>query len=165
MIPRTIAPLALTCLVTVASCSDDNAVYDVFQPPDAGADIAVEVLEDLGTEEADAPSGDARVDLEDTPNQGDDVDEPPELPIGGLCHYNPDCASELCIFFEAGAELGFCSAYCADVSDCPEEGYECVRLANSGSDVVRVCIPTDLCIDQDGDGYGIGPGCEGPGAS
>jgi hypothetical protein len=36
-----------------------------------------------------------------------------------------------------------------------------VFLFNSGRDLVQVCVPPDLCIDRDGDGWGLGPGCLG----
>ena len=80
--------------------------------------------------------------------------------IGEACGENGDCASNLCFFLDDGA-VGYCSNYCLDASNCGGGDFDCVLLANSGGDVARVCVPSTLCLDPDGDTYGIGPACAG----
>jgi hypothetical protein len=59
----------------------------------------------------------------------------------------------------------FCGTTCTGEEDCPS-GYRCQPIPVPGQDPVPQCVPTlgvcGNCLDQDGDGYGEGPGCEGP---
>jgi hypothetical protein len=82
--------------------------------------------------------------------------------VGDPCESNEECISGLCTDFSSADDIpGFCTGFCSSAEDCPE-GYDCALFTNSGGDVARICIPRDLCIDGDDDGFGVGPGCIGP---
>jgi len=86
------------------------------------------------------------------------------------CDADSDCGSgESCVEMTEGGE-GRCFVLCGieegvgDETGC-DEGVVCTTL----SPEVSVCVPEDpelceaFCYDQDGDGYGVGEGCEGSG--
>ncbi len=159
-------PLAALALV---ACSGADAPIAV---PDVGAETGGDGGDgDVSTGD-DVVPGDADPDGDDTGSGGDaeaDVDEDidPDAPagtlgVGELCLADRECASFLCFRFDATIEEGFCTQYCRDNTGCPDDGFECVFLANSGGDFAKVCAPDYLCIDRDGDGFGVGPSCEGP---
>jgi hypothetical protein len=151
-----------------SACSDE---VDPGPPGGGGADLGAG---DQGVDPSDAPSQDAppedaspedALDLpedgaEDAPAEEIDFGEP--RGEGELCGDDRQCASGLCFLLEAGADQGFCTDFCFSEQDCALEGFDCVRLVNGGSDGVQICAPVDFCLDLDDDGYGIGPGCEGP---
>ena len=93
---------------------------------------------------------------------GIDIPIGERLPYGDICQESAECVGNLCLRIEAGVDDGFCSGFCFDDEDCPEGEWSCIFLSNSGGDASFVCVPDNLCIDQDEDGYGIGPGCDGP---
>ena len=79
---------------------------------------------------------------------------------GDPCDDDRDCESRICIDVVPGEELGgICSSHCNTDSDCPRD-FDCVFLVGAG-DTQRICLPVDLCIDLDDDGWGVGPGCAG----
>jgi len=96
---------------------------------------------------------------DDADNNGEDVPAGTRE-TGELCTSDRECVSSLCLFIEADVDQGFCSQFCFAATDCPDESYGCVFFANSGSDVQYLCVPSDLCIDNDDDSYGFGPGCD-----
>ncbi len=103
-----------------------------------------------------SPSGDTgRVDT------GSNADTGALLGVGDICLSDPDCETSLCFRFDANIPDGFCSAFCVDDSGCPNDGFSCIFLLNSGGDFARVCVPDNLCIDRDDDNYGYGPACLG----
>jgi hypothetical protein len=84
-----------------------------------------------------------------------------EAGIGSSCESDEDCPSPLeCVRPDPTAPTGICTTACTDDDDCPEE-WLCYTLASSGEDALQQCLPADLCIDGDNDGYGFGQGCRG----
>jgi len=120
---------------------------------DAGDDAA-DTGEDVGDDAGDDTTG------ADTGE--DDAEVGPQLEVGELCTEDRDCETRLCFRFDPDIEEGFCSQLCFDEGDCPDGGFDCLFLQNSGGDFAKVCVPDDLCIDNDGDGWGAGPSCDGP---
>ena len=143
-------------LLLVAAC-DEGALAPPTVEPDK--DVSRDGGADTNGEVADA--GDAPDAPDDAGVDDADADPGPQLGVGELCQANHVCASGVCFFFEAGADVGVCTIYCGQDDDCPDD-WGCRRLVNAGSDAVNVCAPDNLCVDQDEDGYGLGPGCEGP---
>ena len=124
--------------------------------PDTGAtDTGAGDAGDAGTTDAGDDTGDA-TDAGDTADADDaaTTGEP-----GDPCIEDADCATFLCVYLDAALDEGFCSAPCRDADDC-DDGWSCVLLTSEG-DGDRVCVPDDLCVDGDGDGWGIGPSCLG----
>ncbi len=81
---------------------------------------------------------------------------------GDPCDVDGDCASGLCIE-PVGLDERLCTSLCDSDADCPDDRtWSCVLLSLSGGDAARVCLPDGLCVDADLDGWGRGPGCEGP---
>ena len=144
-------PLSALVLFVVCGCSGIT--------PETVADTSTDVTG--GSETCEGPDSDP----EDADEGRRDASEPDSAPgalgVGELCLSDAECASFLCFRFDAAVEEGFCTQYCANSDGCPPEGFECVFLANSGGDFARVCAPNNLCIDRDGDGYGVGPSCAG----
>ena len=103
-------------------------------------------------------------DVAETDTDGDptplDASTPAGAAFGEPCDGDGDCESRLCVQLP-GFEEGFCSAFCLDDSGCLEDDWECLFLVGTEGDVLRACVPTDLCLDEDDDGYGIGSSCDG----
>lgn len=80
-----------------------------------------------------------------------------------LCFDDSSCGEGVCLGSDGlsvvGGSLGACHSTCEDDAHC-SMGFACDKSVESG-----VCRPTVegagcwTCIDRDGDGYGIGPGC------
>ena len=144
--------LAVACAGDPATGNSGSAVPVVDTEGDSGpgTDATADVPGPDGSE--DDAGGDVQADGadEDTPNLGD----------GELCAEDRECASGVCVRVDLGSGDGFCTRFCLEAEDC-DEGDECVFFVNAGGDAVRVCIPSDLCIDADEDGYGLGAGCLG----
>jgi len=155
-------PVLLLVVTTFifAACSSESGT------PGTGADDTDRPTDAEGDGTSGADTGGEDADDRDTDNTTDGATRPdssrPGLGVGELCLSDPDCQSALCFQFDSNVEEGFCTQYCSDVGDCPGDEFSCVFLANSGGDFARVCVPDDLCIDRDEDGWGAGPGCEGP---
>ena len=130
---------------------------------------AVDTGADSAGDTGEPDSGNTDVGGEDTDDDAPVLDTDNEVEqdvfTGGLigedCEIDEDCESQRCIRVDAALETGFCSAICTANSDCPED-WACVTLVDSGVDAQQLCVPVDLCIDADVDGYGVGPGCAGP---
>jgi hypothetical protein len=144
-------------LLLGVACDEEALAPPTVEPDDDAGGDAADVGRDVGGD----VSGDVTTD--GTPDAAEDVevDPGPQLGVGELCQGNHVCASEICFFFEAGADVGVCTIYCGGDEECPME-WSCSRLVNAGSDAVNVCAPDNLCVDRDEDGHGLGPGCEGP---
>ncbi len=147
---RGVGALALM-LLGLAACGDDPAP----QGGGGGGDNnnQGQPQDDAGEQDLDE---DAPPDEEDTPEDA----EPERLGLGELCLENTECASFVCFSLASDVEQGFCSKYCSQDTECPQ-GYGCVFLQDQAGDVARVCVPEALCLDDDGDGFGVGPGCKG----
>ena len=155
--------VALTCIsLLFGACSgdptdgDDTGSVDVTSDADGTTDGTDSDAEDAGDDGGDDLDGDS--DGGDT--SLDDVGE--RKALGEPCVENGECDGNLCLYIEAGLDEGFCSTYCFEAEDCSLEEWDCIFLQNSGGDAAFVCAPEDLCLDQDGDDFGVGPGCNGP---
>ncbi len=132
--------------------SSTRAGSDAGLDPDAPP--IIDALDDAG----DAPPLDAPP--LDAPDEGSADAAPPLGAPGDPCRDDADCDANLCVDIVAGDDLdGFCSRFCTTDDDCPRD-FDCVFLAGEW-DTQRICLPVDLCVDADEDGYGAGPGCDG----
>lgn len=77
---------------------------------------------------------------------------------GSQCTNDSDCESGRCLPIRHDSSDSFCSEPCSENIDCPDES-SCLFLTGADSSLTQACVPNDLCIDPDGDGYGSGPGC------
>ena len=147
------AALALHAL----SCGDPAPPSNTADTGDDADSGAADVVEDIGaldTEEDTQPI--------DTGSDLGEVEEAPPLAgVGEPCEEDADCLTEQCADIVPGADEGFCTEFCDEDEDCPRD-FDCVLLTASGGDLEEICVPTDLCIDNDEDGYGLGPECLGP---
>ncbi|NQW61898.1 MAG: hypothetical protein HQ461_03630, partial [Deltaproteobacteria bacterium] len=114
-----------------------DAIEDTAESADIAAQDAADAVADSGT---DAPP--------------DGADSGTGL-AGEPCDSNEECASDLCLAI-ADDGTGVCTVPCLSSRDCDVDE-ECVVLP--GTDAERVCVDATLCLDFDGDGGGIGPGC------
>ena len=143
-------------MLLAAACSGGDPPNTDGDPQDIGADTLDAAAFDTST--------DTRADVQDDPV--DDVDDADDTDVtlaqpGELCADDLDCETELCIDIELGGESGVCGTYCTEDADCPRD-FDCILIGGTGADARNVCLPVDLCIDSDGDGHGVGPGCMGP---
>ena len=138
--------LAIYAATFALACGNDSTSGD---RPNAGVrDTGVD------TRATDARDAGSVIDTADAPLGS-------QAGFGEECEADRECASRFCIV-TMEFDQGLCTRFCSDDSGCEEEGWSCVFLLNSGGDGARICVPTDLCIDEDNDGYGRGPSCEGP---
>lgn len=103
---------------------------------------------------------------QDDPNDPDDEnpDDPPpdgSLKLGDLCDKDDSCNAGLCVKIGSGKNEGLCSKRCEEETDCDTDGWTCRDILAGSGDEIRGCAPKTLCIDNDADGYGIGPECKG----
>lgn len=103
---------------------------------------------------------------DDTGDHGDNdetnVEAPPNsVDLGGLCNSDVSCKSAFCVKIGQGFNEGICTKRCESGGDCDEASWDCVAVSSGSGDEVSACIPSNLCIDKDGDNYGVGPGCLG----
>ena len=88
---------------------------------------------------------------------------PSALSYCAACTLSTDCPrlDDVCVAYEDGS---FCAPDCTTSQLCPA-GAECAPLAEA-PEAGSFCQPADGvcagCIDDDEDGYGRGPACEGP---
>jgi hypothetical protein len=111
---------------------------------DAADTISVLPPPDAGPPDVDAPV--------DTNDRGAGAGEP--------CETNDDCETGWCIAIDPRPGGRICLNPCLSAVQC-EAGEECVFIANTGGDGASVCLSPSLCLDEDGDGWGRGPGCRG----
>ena len=105
----------------------------------------------------------------DTPPTTGDPDTDNDTPTivapggyGGEC--NPDGSCDdggICQKYSTADADAFCTMQCATDEDCPADGNSSCISLTSDQGLTQVCVPSDLCIDPDNDGYGSGPGCKG----
>lgn len=108
------------------------------------------------------PNEEELPDGEDPPN-GDDEKDLGTAKLADLCTNNEECASGLCVSLGQGVNDSLCSQRCQEPSNCGDEAaWDCTEVDTSKNDIISVCVPKDLCLDHDGDRYGVGPGCLGP---
>lgn len=102
-------------------------------------------------------------DVGDTGDTGDPDTgevEPGDGLVGSSCVDDGECNSSFCVMLGSGPNDGVCSQRCESSDSCID-GWECKGVASGTGDVVNGCVPLGLCVDKDGDGYGVGPGCLG----
>lgn len=182
---------ALCCLVTLQlgacnektdkdPCEDPNS--ELCKDP-CKANPTSEQCTDLCTKDPESPQcsdlcttlpdSDACSALEDFCDKNPDAEQcqntpGPNKPTGSaklaeLCSGNRDCSSGLCITLGQGINDSLCSQRCKSADDCGDQDvWDCIRIDSSSNDDTSACVPKDLCLDKDKDGYGIGPGCLGP---
>src|SRR5699024_5191676 len=110
------------------------------------------------------PDDGNNTDTPDTPDDPKDPDAPPpdgSLVLGDLCDKDDSCNAGLCVRIGSGKMEGLCSKRCEEETDCDTDGWTCRDIVAGSGDAIRGCAPKTLCIDNDGDGYGIGPECKG----
>jgi len=125
-----------------------------------GVDVgSVDGGEDADSGEDDTSTPDADTGGDDTGGE-DATDTAPDADfgvIGDPCTEDDDCETFVCLQLVDDGSDGLCSAPCATDGDCPDE-WACLLITGS-ADAERLCVPVDLCIDDDEDGFGVGPGC------
>lgn len=145
--PRSLFFAALT-LVLGACTSSPTGSGSTDAGDDSSPDVAQDVAQDVPL----------------VPDVEPDVDVAPDLPpgaeLGEACDDDDACESNRCIDLAAGEAGGICTQVCVDDNGCPR-GFDCVLIADGGADAQRICLPNDLCLDPDGDRYGVGPDCLG----
>lgn len=148
--------VAMVLLLLLQACGDPPPSSGV--EPDTGEVDVPDIVQDIQV----APDVGADVDATDV---ADAADVPDVTDAGGSvgspCEDDIDCESGICEFLTAGADVGVCVEYCGTDDDCDRDA-DCVLIRTSGDDAERICLPRDLCLDVDGDRYGIGSGCLGP---
>lgn len=78
------------------------------------------------------------------------ADTEPSATLGADCEEDADCRSGRC---EAFGDTSICTTRCRRGGNrCNVDGLTCSE---------GLCTPSDYCLDEDGDGYGDGPGCKG----
>ena len=143
--------VALAATVFAYSCSSGESGGNDDEDV---ADGSIDVATDVATFDSNP--------MDDVPTEDVQEEVVERAPFGDPCEADAECETALCLQLE-GASEGFCSQFCFDESFCPTDGdYDCVFVVNSGGDALNVCVPQDLCIDDDNDGFGIGAGCDGP---
>lgn len=81
---------------------------------------------------------------------------------GGECKSDGTCEDgTICHLYATDTEDAFCTLKCASDEDCPQDGISACLSVTTPDGLVQICVPNDLCIDPDGDGYGSGPACKG----
>ena len=156
--PRRWILAAFLVIPPLAACGDSGGTSE---EEDTG--VVQDTTEDASdpdiAEEDAAPDADTAQDPDLFEFDTSDIDPDDRLPLGELCTQDIECRSDFCFQLEAGADEGVCTTFCTGDEQCALEDFDCVFLANSGGDFARICVPNSLCIDNDEDGYGIGPGC------
>ncbi len=153
-------PLLLTLAISAFGCGGDD--------PPASTSSTEDILlpEDSAADDVDVSTADIEPDTEDAviaiPDSGDDSSDDSSSGggAGDPCQSDDDCTTGECYLVFAETEEGVCAENCNSDIDCPRET-NCVLLLNTGADAERACLPQDLCLDRDGDDFGIGPGCLG----
>lgn len=110
----------------------------------------------------DEPPGGGGTGTTPEPGGGGDEDPPKgSYKLGDLCDQDDECSSGFCVTIGSGKNEGVCSKRCEEDNDCEIDRWICRNIATGSGDEIRGCAPKTLCIDNDGDGYGIGPECKG----
>jgi hypothetical protein len=148
----------VACAAFLVACGGDAGTGQAVDPNDA---LLIDTLpddrQDIG---ADATEPDTRQDANDADSSDSSADTtPPEIDIV-FCRSDEDCPDSRCVFPVPAYETGVCAIPCINDEDCGPDA-RCQLLESSGADQVRVCLPDELCIDADGDGWGEGPDCSG----
>lgn len=123
-------------------------------PLDTSTDVGVEDTADAGPIVPPDASEEVGLDVVDR----DPID--PGASLGEACEDDIDCDGGECLDLVPGPGGAICTVRCVGDSDCPRD-FDCVLVNDSGADARSYCLPTDLCVDPDGDGHGVGPDCLG----
>jgi hypothetical protein len=161
-------PLLIALAALTHACGSEPAAAGSTDQPDTLAPTDALNNSD-GTEDIDGfdadlalPPEDARADVDnDLDGSADTVDAAVDADAGPtFCTTDEDCPEGDCFLPAQSPDRGVCTTACSDDSNCAE-GWRCVLDQSAGGDAVRICIPVDLCIDEDDDGAGFGPACSG----
>jgi hypothetical protein len=160
---RHILPLSALTLLLLHGCSSSPAPGSEGSSDaavDAATDATLDVVSDVdATADTREDAQDTAIDTDGSSSDGSADTDADDGPV--LCATNDDCAGDPCVPLSDDGSVGICSDFCELSSDCPA-GFTCTLVRSSGADSVRVCLPTDFCLDQDSDGYGVGAACTGP---
>ena len=106
---------------------------------------------------------DAQPDTDDTDDPADDLRDVDGDASDNItfCQEDEDCEDGFCVAYDPNASRGICVRNCVSSRDCPV-GLRCQAVSGNPLEPDLYCVPVDLCIDEDGDGYGYGPACRGP---
>ena len=165
---RQVQLLAIVVAGVTLACggTDDGAgVTDA-----AAADVATDIssFDSAGDDASDAAGGDVTADADPDGASTDASDDAtgdtasPDAGLGGaLCDDAGDCPTGYdCVRPDVEAPAGLCTTRCLEDADCGD-GFACFLITSSVGDAERWCLPTELCIDEDGDGFGFGSDCRG----
>ena len=150
--------LCLNLAALFAACGDSSTSAGSGRDTGTASDTTAT---DSGSGVSDTSSdttGDTGGDTTQQDGSGDTT-TPGTLPIGEACTSDEDCASGICYTTPENPDQGICSQPCIRDRDCPE-AFDCVRV-DSTADAFSICIPADVCIDADGDQFGLGAACLG----
>ena len=146
--------LCLNLAALFAACGDSST--------SAGSGSDTGTASDTTATDSGSGASDTSSDTTSDTTQQDgsgDTTNPGTLPIGEPCASDENCASGICYTTPENPDQGICSQPCIRDRDCPE-AFDCVRV-DSSADAFSICIPADVCIDADGDQYGLGAACLG----
>ena len=145
-----------------ASCSGDSGSSpgsgsDAGSDLDSGGGSGDTGTPDTGTPDTGTP--DTEADAGADTGADSEADSDGLLGVGEACGGDAECDSGLCVAIP-GDGGSICTSRCNANADCPRD-FDCQPIGEGGVDPLLVCVPTTLCVDEDGDGYGLGPGCAG----
>jgi len=150
--------LCLSLAALFAACGDSSTSSGTGAGTDTGttndATDSGSGVSDTSSDTSNDTSGDTT-----TQDGSGDTTIPGTLPIGETCASDEDCASGICYTTPENPDQGICSQPCIRDRDCPE-AFDCVRV-DSSADAFSICIPADVCVDADGDQFGLGAACLG----
>lgn len=132
---------------SMAACSTGG----LLPPPDASGEGGV----DAGPITVDAGPADAG-----RHDAGTDAGPPDLVPLCGACSIDAECGlAGRCGPLSNGENV--CLRLCVpEFNDCPR-GFQCAAYAPLGFQDVCLPVGSACCIDEDGDGYGVGGSCAG----
>ena len=150
--------LCLNLAALFAACGDSSTSSGTGNGTDTGSSTDATGDGSGASDTSSDTAGDTTGDTAQTDGSGDTTN-PGTLPIGETCASDEDCASGICYTTPENPDQGICSQPCIRDRDCPE-AFDCVRV-DSSADAFSICIPADVCVDADGDQYGLGAACLG----
>ena len=143
-------------IINLVGCTEDDVV-----PIESDASVDQSIRQPVDAVEIDVEVVDAEV-----------VDATPDISVDAglmdrqtcdVCESDGDCEVGLYCVISAVGSAQTCLPGCvADEAACPR-GFECEDIQRDLTPTVAVCVPQDAvcCVDEDGDGYGVGMDCNG----
>ena len=159
---RTLYILLTLCLSLGGCRESDDDPSSTGGASQGGGDVGGDEGGDEGGAEGGAEGGDSggiSIGGEGTGGAGE---EELGAVLCGECEADEDCLDgALCLAMDGEGEEKICIQPCRTDGTCDAPNESCTTLSHDLS--LYVCVPAESCVfcyDQDGDGYGIGPGCE-----